>query len=117
MQPPAGPLTGLRVVELAGLGPAPYACMLLAELGADVIRVDRPGRRLADRCPGEGRPQPRPAQRRRRPQVRRAAGRSCSACSTRADVLVEGLRPGVLERLGLGPDEAWPATPGWSTRG
>ena len=43
MQPPTGPLTGLRVVELAGIGPAPYACMLLAELGADLIRVDRPG--------------------------------------------------------------------------
>ena len=43
-QPPTGPvLTGIRVVELAGLGPAPYACMLLAELGADVLRVDRPG--------------------------------------------------------------------------
>src|SRR3954465_6465755 len=41
--PPSGPLTGIRVVELAGLGPGPYACMLLAELGADVLRVDRPG--------------------------------------------------------------------------
>ncbi len=41
--PPTGPLAGTRVVELAGLGPAPYACLLLAELGADVVRVDRPG--------------------------------------------------------------------------
>src|SRR4051812_37371390 len=43
VQPSSGPLTGIRVVELAGLGPAPYACMLLAELGADVVKVDRPG--------------------------------------------------------------------------
>ena len=43
MQPPTGPLTGIRIIELAGLGPAPYAAMLLAELGADVLRIDRPG--------------------------------------------------------------------------
>src|SRR5215207_9942066 len=43
VQPQTGPLAGIRVVELSGLGPAPYACTLLAELGADVIRVDRPG--------------------------------------------------------------------------
>ena len=43
MQPSVGPLAGIRIIELAGLGPAPYAAMLLAELGADVLRIDRPG--------------------------------------------------------------------------
>jgi alpha-methylacyl-CoA racemase len=99
-----GPLAGVRVVELAGLGPAPYACMLLAELGADVLRVDRPG----------GGPGVVPAEHdllnRSRPcaavDLKSAAGRDLVLdLAERADVLVEGLRPGVLERLGLGPEE------------
>jgi alpha-methylacyl-CoA racemase len=53
--PPSGPLAGIRVVELAGLGPVPYACLLLAELGADVVRVDRPG---GTRCTAAGRRSP-----------------------------------------------------------
>jgi alpha-methylacyl-CoA racemase len=110
VQPPSGPLTGLRVVELAGLGPAPYACMLLAELGADVVRVDRPrgGSLIVD-------PE-KDALNRSRPSVavdlKSPAGRDVLLrLLDDADVLVEGLRPGVLERLGLGPDEALARNP------
>jgi alpha-methylacyl-CoA racemase len=103
VQPPAGPLTGLRVVELAGIGPAPYACMLLAELGADLIRVDRPGGGGILVDPSKD------ALNRSRPSVavdlKSAEGRDVLLrLLDSADVLVEGLRPGVLERLGAGPD-------------
>jgi alpha-methylacyl-CoA racemase len=97
-----GPLVGLRVVELAGIGPGPHAAMLLADLGADVVRVDRPagGLQLA---PNE------------HDQVLRnrrsimldlkdpADQETLLALAQRADVLIEGLRPGVTERLGIGP--------------
>src|SRR3954465_15070657 len=101
--PPSGPLAGVRVVELAGLGPGPYACMLLAELGADVVRVDRPG--------GSGLgPAEKEALHRSRPSVavdlKRPEGREVLLRLVEsADVLVEGLRPGVTERLGIGPDD------------
>jgi alpha-methylacyl-CoA racemase len=101
--PPTGPLAGTRVVELSGLGPGPYAGMLLAELGADVLRIDRPGggTRLVD-------PELE-ALHRSRPcaavDLRHPAGRDVVLrLVERADVLTEGLRPGVTERLGLGPD-------------
>jgi alpha-methylacyl-CoA racemase len=108
--PPTGPLAGIRVVELAGLGPAPYACLLLAELGADVVRVDRPG----------GGTQLLPAEQdalnRSRPSVavdlKTPAGRDVVLrLAERADVLVEGLRPGVTERLGVGPEDCWARNP------
>jgi alpha-methylacyl-CoA racemase len=104
VQPPTGPLTGLRVVELAGLGPAPYACMLLAELGADVVRIDRPGAASLIVDPEKD------ALNRSRPSVavdlKSPGGRDVLLrLLDDADVLVEGLRPGVLERLGVGPDE------------
>lgn len=99
-----GPLAGLRVVELGGIGPGPHAAMVLADLGAEVVRVDRP----ADE---DG------AARGRRDQLLRNR-RSVTAdlkdpdhlarvqdLVTRADVLLEGFRPGVTERLGLGPEE------------
>jgi alpha-methylacyl-CoA racemase len=110
VQPPSGPLTGLRVVELAGLGPAPYACMLLAELGADVVRVDRPGGGTLIVDPEKD------ALNRSRPSVavdlKSPAGRDVLLrLLDDADVLVEGLRPGVLERLGAGPDEALARNP------
>ena len=57
---PMGPLEGVKVVELAGIGPAPFACMMLAELGADVLRVDRPGGRVSHGPAGAGPGQPRP---------------------------------------------------------
>jgi alpha-methylacyl-CoA racemase len=110
MQPSTGPLTGLRVVELAGIGPAPYACMLLAELGADLIRVDRPGGGGIFVNPSKD------ALNRSRPSVavdlKSAEGRDVLLrLLDSADVLVEGLRPGVLERLGLGPDEVLARNP------
>jgi alpha-methylacyl-CoA racemase len=124
VQPPSGPLTGLRVVELAGLGPAPHACMLLSELGADLVRVDRPG--------GGGLlvPPEKDALNRSRPSVavdlKSPEGREVVLrLLDGADVLVEGLRPGVLERLGLGPDEVLARNPrlvyarmtGWGQEG
>ena len=97
----AGPLQGLRVVELAGIGPGPHAAMILGDLGADVVRVDRPtatngatkdamlrNRRsvTADLKSDEGR-------------------QFVLDLVAKADVLVEGFRPGVTERLGLGPED------------
>jgi len=110
VQPPSGPLTGLRVVELAGIGPAPYACMLLAELGADLIRVDRPGGGGIFVDPSKD------ALNRSRPSVavdlKLNQGRDVLLrLLDSADVLVEGLRPGVLERLGVGPDEVLARNP------
>jgi alpha-methylacyl-CoA racemase len=100
----------MRVVELAGIGPAPYACMLLAELGADLIRVDRPGGGGIFVDPSKD------ALNRSRPSVavdlKSPAGREVLLrLLDSADVLVEGLRPGVLERLGVGPDEALTRNP------
>jgi alpha-methylacyl-CoA racemase len=94
-----GPLTGLRVIEFAGIGPGPYACLLLAELGAEVIRIDRPKAGGIDA----------PVLRRSRPSlaVDLKSPDAVEAVLTlveTADVVVEGLRPGVMERLGLGPD-------------
>jgi alpha-methylacyl-CoA racemase len=101
-----GPLAGVKVVELAGLGPAPFGAMVLADLGADVIRVDR-----AANCVG-GNPDAPPAdalQRGRRSigiDLKHPEGREALLrLAAEADVLIEGFRPGVLERLGLGPDE------------
>ena len=100
----AGPLQGLKVIEMAGLGPAPFCAMMLADMGADVVRIERPTA----------------------PNVTGAAGRfdvlarsrrvlaldlkkpasidAVLALVDQADVLIEGFRPGVMERLGLGPD-------------
>jgi len=97
----SGPLSGIRVVELAGLGPAPYACMLLADLGAEVLRVDRP-------APGFGVAAYDVTGRGRRSVAvdlkNPAAAEVVLRLVDSADVLVEGLRPGVAERLGVGPD-------------
>src|SRR5215210_6130033 len=99
---PEGPLEGVRVVELAGIGPGPFAAMLLADMGADVIRVDRPGE-TASRVP----PHFDALRRSRRSvaiDVRAPAGlRAVLDLVEHADVLIEGYRPGVAERLGLGP--------------
>ena len=98
----AGPLAGIRVVELAGLGPAPYAAMLLADLGATVLRVERPGTTVAD---------PRIHIWNRGKQSVVLDLKSPAGIETvlrlveRADVFIEGFRPGVTERLGLGPEE------------
>lgn len=98
----AGPLRGLKVLEFAGLGPVPHACMLLADFGAEVIRVDRVGAQPPDRSDATT-----------RGRVARVVldlktgdGRKAArALAAECDVLVEGFRPGVMERLGLGPEE------------
>lgn len=107
-----GPLHGLRVVELASIGPGPFAAMLLADLGADVIRIDR------TEPSGLGVPMPARfdiAGRGRRSvalDIKRAAGRDAALrLIDRADVLIEGWRPGVAERLGLGPDDCLARNP------
>ncbi|WP_302181432.1 CaiB/BaiF CoA transferase family protein [Nocardioides pinisoli] len=98
-----GPLRGVRVVEVAGIGPGPHACMLLADLGADVLRIDRPGGGMF----GMGE---KDVLNRGRPSValdlkHPDAVRTVLDLVERADVLVEGMRPGAMERLGLGPDD------------
>lgn len=95
-----GPLKGLRVVEFAGLGPAPFACMLLADMGADVVLLDRLGARVADRLQIVNR-----GRTLIHADLKAAEDRDrVLALLDEADVLVEGFRPGVMERLGLGPD-------------
>jgi alpha-methylacyl-CoA racemase len=101
----SGPLQGIRVLELGGIGPGPFAGMLLADLGADVIRLDRPG--ASRPLPGvdaradillRGRP-------RLEVDLKSAAGRDLAiSLARRADVLIDPYRPGVAERLGLGPE-------------
>lgn len=100
----SGPLAGLRVVEMAGIGPAPMCGMLLADLGAEIVRIDRPG----DSDVGIRRPPETNFLLRGRPTIRldlkQAAGRERAlALIAEADGLIEGFRPGVMERLGLGP--------------
>ncbi len=102
-----GPLTGVRVVEFAGIGPAPFCGMLLSDLGAEVVRIDRPGAR--DVAPFDV------THRGRRTLhldlKATDAKATCLAIIARSDILIEGFRPGVMERLGLGPDEALAANP------
>ena len=95
-----GPLKGVRIVEFAGIGPAPFACMLLADLGADIIRVDRAG------APD---PTAKEVHLRGRPTLKLdlksgEARETCLRLCAKADILIEGFRPGVMERLGLGPE-------------
>lgn len=102
---PAGPLAGLRVVELASLGPGPHAAMVLADLGADVVRVERPpGRALRVGAGGDADMLLR-GRRSVALDLKTEAGVAALLdLVERADVLLEGLRPGVAERLGVGPD-------------
>jgi len=100
-----GPLSGLRVVELEGIGPVPHAAMVLADLGADVVRVGRPSGGL--RIGPNGAVDPTLRGRRRVPvNLKEPEGREAVlSLAERADVLLEGLRPGVTERLGVGPED------------
>src|SRR6266576_6345186 len=95
----SGPLTGTRIVEFAGIGPGPFACMMLADMGAEVVTLDRVGaRKNLKSVAGRGR------------KVVELALKDKSAIAqvldllANADALIEGFRPGVMERLGLGPD-------------
>ena len=105
-----GPLKGVRVVEIAGIGPGPHAATLLADLGADVIRVERPGGALS---PGTRETD---LLTRGRPSVALDLKRSEAVATVltlveTADVLLEGMRPGAAERLGLGPEECLARNP------
>ncbi len=120
-----GPLAGLRILEIAGIGPAPFACMWFADMGAEVVRIERPdgggafpvdpGRDLLRRG------------RRILPLDLKREGAREAVCRLigRVDVLIEGFRPGVMERMGLGPDEALARNPrlvygrmtGWGQEG
>jgi len=107
----AGPLSHLTVVEFAGLGPAPFAGMMLADHGARVIRIDRPGKRAAGTAKGMAALTARHSDVLSRGResieldLKDPAGREMAlSLIERADVLIEGFRPGVMESLGLGPD-------------
>jgi alpha-methylacyl-CoA racemase len=106
-----GPLRGVKVVELAGIGPGPHAATILADLGADVVRIDRPG------GAGTGMPIDTDFLTRGRPSIAlnlkdRAAVEVVLDLVEGADVLLEGMRPGVTERMGLGPDVCLERNPG-----
>ncbi|CAN5150112.1 alpha-methylacyl-CoA racemase [soil metagenome] len=103
-----GPLVGLRVVEFAGIGPGPFASLMLAELGAEVVRVDRPSAVGTTGGSVLGRSRPSVALDLKSDRGRAVALRLVS----RADVLLEGNRPGVMERLGLGPERCREVNPG-----
>jgi alpha-methylacyl-CoA racemase len=122
--PGQGPLHGVRVVELAGIGPGPFAAMLLADLGADVVRVDRPG------GPGLGVDPAYDVTNRNKRSVivdLKAADGPARVLdlAERADVLIESYRPGVAERLGVGPEACHARNPrlvygrmtGWGQEG
>ena len=116
----SGPLAGFRIVEFAGIGPGPFACMLLADMGADVVTLDRVGaKKNLTSVAARG-----------RKVVEldlkdKAAIAHALDLLTHADALIEGFRPGVMERLGLGPDVVLARNPrlvygrmtGWGQQG
>ena len=121
-----GPLQGLKIIELAGIGPCPMCAMLLAELGADVVRVDRPtdsglGIDMAPEHHLLNRSRPSIAIDLKHPRGTATVLR----LAERADALIEGFRPGVTERLGLGPEDCAARNPrlvygrvtGWGQEG
>ena len=107
-----GPLTGIKVIEMAGIGPAPFAAMLLADMGADVLRIDR---QTASDLGVAMEPRFDTYNRNKRSvavDLKSPAGvATVLRLIGEADILVEGFRPGVMERLGLGPDICLAANP------
>ncbi|AIJ49363.1 carnitine dehydratase [Comamonas testosteroni TK102] len=96
----SGPLQGVKVIEFAGMGPGPFACMLLSDMGAEVVRIDRPGARAANPSDIVGR-----GRKTLLLDLKLESARTqVLELLTRADALVEGFRPRVMERLGLGPE-------------
>ena len=110
-----GPLEGLKIIEMSGVGPAPFAAMMLADNGADIIRVCRPGTATDGHAPGLDAGSD--ILFRSRPAIEIDIRTSEGAAAIReiaatADGLIEGFRPGVMERLGLGPDALLALNPG-----
>jgi alpha-methylacyl-CoA racemase len=103
----AGPLEGLKILEFAGLGPVPFCAMLMSDLGADVVRIDRPGTRAGG--PGDI------TSRGRRSIILDLKSsqdqETAQALARASDALLEGFRPGIMEKLGLGPDTLLEQTP------
>lgn len=102
----SGPLTGVKIVEFAGIGPGPFCCMLLSDMGADIVRIDRKG----------GRNMPNDVTSRGRRSIALDMKDANDVAVARelvskADALIEGFRPGVMERLGIGPDDALKLNP------
>ena len=101
-----GPLNGIKVVELAGIGPGPYAGQLLADMGADVVVIDRPGGGMPKAIDGRG----------KRSIIldlkKPEAVEALLKLVATADILIEGLRPGVTERMGVGPEACHAVNPG-----
>lgn len=95
-----GPLSGIKVIELAGIGPGPFCAMLLADMGAEVIRIDRKGAMSSGRADIANRNRRSIALDLKKPEAIETVLRLIE----KADALQEGFRPGVMERLGLGPD-------------
>jgi alpha-methylacyl-CoA racemase len=104
----SGPLRGFKVIEFAGIGPAPFCAMMLADMGAEVIRVERP-------IAGDDDPRRDPLLRSRRSVILNLKHPEGVATALKliehADVLIEGLRPGVAERLGVGPEACFARNP------
>jgi alpha-methylacyl-CoA racemase len=120
-----GPLAGLRVLELGGIGPGPHAALMLGDLGADVVRVDRPAGGLS-LIPSGARDWMMRGRRLLAADLKSDAGMAAfQSLLGVADVLIEGFRPGVAERLGIGPAEAHALNPrliyaritGWGQEG
>ncbi|MEU8123095.1 CaiB/BaiF CoA-transferase family protein [Spirillospora sp. NPDC049024] len=120
-----GPLSGVRVIELAGIGPGPFAAMLLADLGADVIRVDRASA-VRDGETAGGTDFTNRGKRSIAVDLKSEGGREVVLrLVEKSDVLIEGFRPGVTERLGIGPDDCLARNPrlvygrmtGWGQEG
>jgi alpha-methylacyl-CoA racemase len=117
----SGPLDGVRVVEVAGIGPAPFAAMVLADLGADIVRVDRPGGSGFARFDVLNRGRRSVAVDLKDPDGAEVVLR----LAAEADALIEGFRPGVAERLGIGPEPCLSRNPrlvygrmtGWGQEG
>ena len=116
-----GPLAGVRIVEFAGIGPGPFAAMLLSDMGAEILRIDRKGGRKPSKAEVTYRGRRAIALDMKKPEAVEAALKLIGA----SDALIEGFRPGVMERLGVGPDACLKRNPklvygrmtGWGQEG
>ncbi len=122
----AGPLTGIRIVEIAAIGPVPFGVMLLADLGAEVVKVDRLAAARGQDINALGMNGMHRNRRSIAVDLKHPEGvEVVQRLAARADVVVEGFRPGVMERLGLGPDDlrdghpelVYARTTGWGQDG